>query len=92
MTPDEKVAWVERFFETDASGFCGECPHFQSWKEPHGERLTDCALLQNGRVDLCPALQTELYGHNESTTIVIDNSPGGFQALMEEAKDVEDEK
>lgn len=37
---------------------CWECPHFASWTEPHGERLSDCKLLVEGKSDACPALDT----------------------------------
>lgn len=63
MTPDERYDWVENFFTTDASGFCEtDCPHFYSWKEPHGERLCGCKLLEGNTVELarlCPALREE---------------------------------
>jgi hypothetical protein len=58
-TPEE-IQWVSDFFETDTSGFCEDCPHFQRWREPHGEMLCGCALLEkNDGLDanLCPALR-----------------------------------
>jgi hypothetical protein len=67
MTPDEQYEWVENFFNTDTSGFCEtDCPHFYAWREPHGERLCGCKLLETGdglNANLCPALkgQTDSY-------------------------------
>lgn len=46
---------VQAYFENTGVE-CWECPHFSSWTEPHGERLTECALLVEDNADMCPAL------------------------------------
>jgi hypothetical protein len=64
---DRKIEWVENYFELDGRA-CGDCVHAMSWKEPHGERLSECGLLSgkaitggDGRyIDACPALWEEL--------------------------------
>lgn len=51
----DKISLVEQYFESSGVE-CWECPHFASWTEPHGERLSECKLLEEGQPEECPAL------------------------------------
>lgn len=46
---------VQNYFENTGVE-CWECPHFASWTEPHGERMSECKLLEEGKAEMCPAL------------------------------------
>jgi hypothetical protein len=67
LTTTQRIEWVENYFYTDGR-LCGECGYQIEWKEPHGERMAACGLLEgtyrtggNGRfVASCPALDEEL--------------------------------
>lgn len=48
---------VENYFYENGVE-CWECPHFDNWTEPHGERLSACKLLEEGMPEECPALDT----------------------------------
>lgn len=48
---------VQEYFENTGIE-CWECPHFSSWTEPYGERMSECKLLVEGKPEECPALDT----------------------------------
>ena len=57
-----KIAWVEDYFSLDGY-LCGDCKMCEEWKEPHGERMTNCLVLDQPKlypVDTCPALIEKL--------------------------------
>lgn len=56
MTPAEQYAWVSAYWETDGK-WCGGCRNCHSWKEPHGEILSACDVVEEkAPCRDCPAL------------------------------------
>lgn len=51
----DKFNLVQQYFENSGIA-CWECEHFANWTEPHGERMSECRLLEEGKPELCPAL------------------------------------
>lgn len=46
--------WVESYFTTDGKK-CAECNFCHTWKEAHGETLSECRALEGDATE-CPAL------------------------------------
>ena len=55
-TPISNYDLVEKYFENSGIA-CWNCPNFDSWTEPHGERLSECQALTQDEPEDCPELE-----------------------------------
>lgn len=78
---------VERVW--DAGDACGDCQYCHGWKEPHGEWLQECRVLEGKGLEheKCPGFEAEFkLMEGQCAEAIRDVLPDGATLVLKEEK------